>query len=135
MSIRTERVAALLKSDIGGILQMEYQHDAMLTVTTVRVSPDLMQAHVYLSIFSNQDNNTEIFEFIREKTPEIRKKLASRIRHQVRRIPEIHFHLDDTAEYVEKIDALFRKIHDENKDAGDRDQGSEDSGSEDKGSS
>lgn len=111
MSIRTERVAALLKSDLGEILQMDYQHDAMLTITNVRVSPDLMQAHIYLSVFSTSGVHSEVFEFIQEKTPEIRKKLASRIRHQVRRIPEIHFHLDDTAEYVEKIDSLFRKIH------------------------
>ena len=110
MSIRTERVAALLKSDIGEILQQEYQHGTMLTITTLRVSPDLMQAHVYLSIFSTQGETGEIFDFIQEKTPEIRKKLAARIRHQVRRIPEIHFHLDDTAEYVGKIDSLFRKI-------------------------
>ncbi len=111
MSIRTERVAALLKSDLGEILQQEYQYDAMLTITNVRVSPDLMQAHVYLSIFSTAGDQSEVFDFIQEKTPEIRKKLAARIRHQVRRIPEIHFHLDDTAEYVEKIDSLFRKIN------------------------
>ncbi len=111
MSIRTERVAALLKSDLGDILQQDYQHDAMLTVTSVRVSPDLMQAHVYLSIFTTRDDKSETFDFIQEKTPEIRKKLAGRIRHQVRRIPEIHFHPDDTAEYVEKMDSLFRKIH------------------------
>ncbi len=110
MSIRTERVAALLKSDLGEILQQDYQHDAMLTITSVRVSPDLMQAHVYLSIFTTRDVKSETFDFIHEKTPEIRKKLAGRIRHQVRRIPEIHFHQDDTAEYVEKIDSLFRKI-------------------------
>jgi len=111
MSIRTERVAALLKSDLGEILQQDYQYDAMLTITNVRVSPDLMQAHVYLSIFSSAGDHSETFDFIVEKTPEIRKKLASRIRHQVRRIPEIHLHLDDTAEYVEKIDSLFRKIN------------------------
>ena len=111
MSIRTERVAALLKADIGEILQLDYQHDAMLTVTHVRVSPDLMQAHIYLSILATQGDTAENFDFITEKTPEIRKKLASRIRHQVRRIPELYFHLDDTADYVEKIDSLFRKIH------------------------
>jgi ribosome-binding factor A len=110
MSIRTERVAALLKSDLGEILQLDYQHGAMLTITNVRVTPDLMQAHVYLSIFSTSGNDAEVYDFILEKTPEIRKKLAARIRHQVRRIPEIHFHLDDTAEYVEKIDYLFQKI-------------------------
>ncbi len=118
MSIRTERVAALLKADLGEILQQEYQHKSMLTVTSVRVSPDLLQAHVNLSILSNHDDADEIFEFIGEKTPEIRKKLAGRIRHQVRRIPELHFHLDDTAEYVEKIDSLFKKIQSERASSG-----------------
>ncbi len=127
MSIRTERVAALLKSDLGEILQQDYQHDAMLTVTNVRVSPDLMQAHVYLSIFSTSGDHSEVFDFITEKTPEIRKKLASRIRHQLRRIPEIHFHLDDTADYVEKIDSLFRKIN-RKKSGGTSGQSDEESG-------
>lgn len=111
MSIRTERVAALLKADIGEILQLDYQHDAMLTVTSVRISPDLMQAHIYMSVLPMHGDKIENFELVKEKTPEIRKKLATRIRHQVRRIPELHFHLDDTAEYVEKIDSLFRKIN------------------------
>ncbi|MFO8028813.1 MAG: 30S ribosome-binding factor RbfA [Cyclonatronaceae bacterium] len=118
MSIRTERVAAVLKSDLGEILQQDYQHGSILTVTSVRVSPDLMQAHVYLSILPTQGQTEDIFDFIKEKTPEIRKKLATRIRHQVRRIPEIHFHKDDTAEYVEKIDSLFRKIHSGKKEEG-----------------
>ena len=130
MSIRTERVAALLKSDLGEILQMDYQHGAMLTITSVRVSPDLMQAHVNLSVFSTSGNHAEVFDFILEKTPEIRKKLAARIRHQVRRIPEIHFHLDDTAEYVEKIDSLFRKIRkDKSDDPSDREKPDENPGS------
>ncbi|MDG5766630.1 30S ribosome-binding factor RbfA [Balneolales bacterium ANBcel1] len=117
MSIRTERVAALLKADLGEILQLDYQHDAILTVTNVRISPDLMQAHVYLSILSTHGDVEQNFELIREKTVEIRKKLAGRIRHQVRRIPELHFHLDDTADYVEKIDSLFRKIESDRKAA------------------
>lgn len=126
MSIRTERVASVLKSDIAEILQLDYQFNAILTVTNVRLSPDLMQAHVYLSIYDgkNEDFSSELFALIKEKTPEIRKKLASRIRHQVRRIPEIHFHPDDTASYVEKMDALFRKIHnDRNTDPQDAKKG------------
>ncbi|MEX0679977.1 MAG: 30S ribosome-binding factor RbfA [Balneolales bacterium] len=115
MSIRTERVAAILKSDIGEILQLDYQHNSMLTVTNVRISPDLMQAHIFLSVLSNKGDQSEIFDYIKEKTPEIRKKLAGRIRHQMRRVPELHFHLDDTAEYVEKIESLFNRIKSEKK--------------------
>ncbi|MDI6400911.1 30S ribosome-binding factor RbfA [Balneolaceae bacterium ANBcel3] len=110
MSIRTERVSALLKQDLGDILQKEYQHGGMITVTQVRISPDLMQAHVYLSILAPKGDESEHFNFILERTAEIRKKLAGRVRHQLRRVPELHFHRDDTADYVEKIDSLFRKI-------------------------
>lgn len=113
MSIRTERVAALIKSDIGEILQKDYQHGAIVTVTNVRISPDLMHANVYLSVLSTTGSNYELFELITEKTPEIRKKLAGKIRHQVRKIPELHIHLDDTSEYVEKIEHLFQKIQSE----------------------
>jgi len=119
MSIRTERVAAQLKEDLGEILQQDYQHNEMLTITSIRVSPDLLQAHVNLSVLSVKGGKNEVFDFIKEKTPEIRKKLATRIRHQVRRIPELHFHLDDTAEYVEKIDSLFRKINSDRSTSGD----------------
>lgn len=115
MSIRTERVSAQLKADLGQILQQDYQHQAMLTVTAVRISPDLMSARVYLSILPGQGEQEEIFRYIQEKTPEIRKKLAARVRHQLRRVPEIHFHLDDTANYVEKMDSLFRKIESQRK--------------------
>lgn len=125
MNIRTERVAALLKSDLGEILLLDYQHGAMVTITGVRVSPDLMQAHINLSIFSTGGDQSDVFQFIKEKSPEIRKKLALRIRHQVRRIPEIHFHLDDTAEYVEKIDSLFRKVHEGKRETPSSNEGSD----------
>jgi ribosome-binding factor A len=109
MSIRTERIAAQLKRDLGPMLQ-KYQRGSMITVTTVRVSDDLMVAKIYLSIYAPEGNNEAVFEYILESATEIRTELASLIRHQVRRIPELHFHLDDTAEYVNRIENLFKKI-------------------------
>lgn len=112
MSIRTERIASLLKRDLAPIMQ-KFQRGSIITITSVRVSDDLMVAKVYLSIFAPQGNANEIFDFIDEKNAEIRHELAALIRNQVRRIPELHFYLDDTAEYVNKIESLFKKIRDD----------------------
>lgn len=114
MSIRTERLAAQLKRDLGPLLQ-KYQMGSMITVTTVRVSDDLMVAKIYLSIFSPTGNNAQVFDYILEHTGAIRTELAALIRHQVRRIPELHFYMDDTAEYVNKIEGLFKQIQQERK--------------------
>ncbi|MCC5925249.1 MAG: 30S ribosome-binding factor RbfA [Bacteroidetes bacterium] len=112
MSIRTERIAAQLKRDMGPLLQ-KYQRGSMITVTTVRVSDDLMVAKIYLSIYTPDGDNQSAFEYVLENATEIRSELASLIRHQVRRIPELHFYLDDTAEYVNRIEHLFKKIKDD----------------------
>lgn len=109
MSIRTERIAAQLKRDLGPILQ-KYQRGSMITVTTVRVSDDLMVAKIYLSIYTPGGDSTPAYEYVLENATEIRTELAALIRHQVRRIPELHFNLDDTAEYVNRIEDLFKKI-------------------------
>lgn len=112
MSIRTERINSLLKRDLGPILQ-KYQKGSMITITSVRISDDLMVLKVYLSIYAPGGDSNQIFEFILERTPEIRTELAALVRNQLRRIPEIHFYLDDTAEYVNKIESLFQKIQQE----------------------
>ncbi|KPQ00352.1 MAG: ribosome-binding factor RbfA [Bacteroidetes bacterium HLUCCA01] len=109
MSIRTERIAAQLKRDLGPLLQ-KYQRGSMITVTTVRVSDDLMVAKIYLSIYSPSGDSEAAFSYILDNAVEIRTELAALIRHQVRRIPELHFYLDDTAEYVNRIEHLFKKI-------------------------
>ena len=109
MSIRTERVANLLRKDLGSILQ-EYQNNFFITVTTVRISPDLAIAKVYISIYPSDSQQDEIFEFLNHKNVEIRLKLASLVKHQLRKVPELQFYLDDTAEYVNKMESLFNKI-------------------------
>jgi ribosome-binding factor A len=119
MSIRTERLAAQLKADLGNILQKEYQNDYMLTVTSVRVTPDLSIAKVYISIFSEGGDKEEVFEHLKNRNSEIRGKLASLIKNQVRRVPELQFFLDDTAEYVNRIEGLFKQIRDERKNRDD----------------
>lgn len=111
MSFRVERLGALLKKDIGEIIQREFQPDGtFVTVTNVRVTPDLSIAKVYLSVFAPGRDDQVVYEFIDEQVPAIRHKLAGKIRNQVRKIPELHFYADDTSDYVNKMEELFKKV-------------------------
>lgn len=111
MSIRTERLASVIQKDLGEILQREYQMPGtFITVTKVRMSPDLTIAKIYLSVFSPNSDPDSVYQHIDDHNSEIRHTLAGRIRHQVRRIPELHFYVDDSAEYVNKIENLFNKV-------------------------
>lgn len=111
MSIRTERLAAVLQRDLGEILQQNYQMSGtFITVTQVRLTPDLSIAKIYISVFSPDRDSDTVFQYIDDHTDEIRYELAGRIRHQVRRIPELHFYVDDSAEYVNRMETLFNKV-------------------------
>ena len=111
MSIRTERLSALLKKDLGDIIQRDFQPSGtFVTVTQVRVTPDLGIAKVYLSVFAPGKDELSIMEYIDGNIQNIRKKLADRIRNQVRKIPELHFYPDDTSQYVNKMEGLFKKV-------------------------
>ena len=118
MSIRTERLGAVIQRDLGSIIQKDYQHGTIITVTKVRMTPDLLIAKVYLSILAPGRDDDAIFSYLEEHNADIRKKLASKIRNQVRRIPELHFYKDDTAEYVDRMEHLFDEIR---KERGQRD--------------
>lgn len=111
MSIRTERLAAVIQRDLGSIIQKSYQKSgSFITVTQVEVTSDLMNAKVYLSIMAPGKDEDAIFANLQEHVDAIRKELASKIRHQVRRIPELHFSQDKSADHVEKMESLFDKI-------------------------
>lgn len=111
MSIRTKRLGAVIQKDLGEILQQEYQMSgSFITVTRVRITPDLSIAKVYISVFAPDRDPETIFQHINDHIDEIRYELAGRIRHQVRRIPELHFYVDDSAEYVNRIESLFNKV-------------------------
>ncbi|WP_018126640.1 30S ribosome-binding factor RbfA [Balneola vulgaris] len=114
MSIRTKRLGEVLKRDLGQIIQREYQPEGVfITVTKVMMTPDLSIAKVYLSVFAPGRDEQVIYQTLDEHVPQIRHKLAAKIKNQVRKIPELHFYVDDTAEYVNKIETLFKKIDDE----------------------
>ncbi len=119
MSRRIDRVEHLIKQEISLIflykLQDKFQDTTFgfITITSVKVSPDLKTAKIYLSVFEKEKR-----EFVLEKVKGvagyIRTELASRIR--IKFVPELKFFIDDTLDYVEKIEGLIKKIHeDDNK--------------------
>ncbi len=110
-STRQQKVARLIQKDLGDIFQRmgnTLSQGKMITITTVRVSPDLALAKIYLSIFpSNQ--NKEMLVHIQNHTKSIRNELGIRIKHQLRIVPELAFFIDDSLDYVQHIDELLNK--------------------------
>ena len=124
MSIRTERLGSVIQKDIGEILQKNYQPSGtFITVTQVRLTDDLSIAKIYLSIFSPGRDSKPIYEAIDKKQDEIRYQLATKIKNQVRRIPELLFYEDDTAEYVNKMEQLFKKAKKDRSESNEKDSG------------
>ena len=109
-STRLKKVSRLLERDLGEIFQqMAKSHlkGTLLSVTKVRVTPDLSIAKTYISVFP-ADNAQEILAEIRDQTSQIRNELAQRVRQQLRVIPALQFYVDDTLDYQENIDRLLR---------------------------
>jgi ribosome-binding factor A len=116
MSIRTKRIAELVQREIASILQRDYRNQLqpMVTVTHARVTDDLSIAYVYASVMGDTSKKREAtFRQLKELTPEIREKLASRIRHQVRTIPELKFFLDESLQKAKRMENLFDRIREE----------------------
>jgi len=80
----------------------------MISITAVRISPDLAYANIYLSIFPATDPNDSINKIKKNKSL-LRKKLGIAVRNQLRVVPELNFYIDDSAEYAEQIDKLLKK--------------------------
>lgn len=111
-SKRQQKVGRQIQKDLGDIFQREARHlinGTFVTVTAVRMTPDLGIARAYLSFLPDK-NKRLLHETIQENTRFIRQKLAERVRHQLRIVPELQFYLDDTAEYAAKMDALFANL-------------------------
>jgi ribosome-binding factor A len=111
-SKRQQKFAGVIQQDLAAIFQREgaaYLPNTLVTITKVRVTPDLAIARVFLS-FLNTSNTAQSLQQIKSHASEIRYKLGARIKDQVRIIPQLEFFVDDTNEYVERMDKLFEKI-------------------------
>lgn len=110
-STRQLKVSRLIQKELGEIFQKETRllfGNALITVTQVRISPDLGVAKIYVSLFNVPDKQV-LLKSIQEHTKDIRMKLSTRIKKQVRIIPNLVFFLDDSVDYAMRIEELLKK--------------------------
>ena len=108
-SIRQNKVARLLQKEIADIILKESNSlfpGKLLTVTVVRISPDMSIARVYISIFPYKEDEHYI-EYVNQQSKHIRNQLGMHVRHQLRIIPELVFFRDDSLDYAGRIDELL----------------------------
>lgn len=109
-SIRQNKVARLIQRDLSEMFQhecKEYAAGAMLSITTVRVSPDLSYAKIYVSIFPSELSDS-VIKSLEDNNKNIRFILGRKVGKQMRIIPELRFFIDDSLDYIEKIDGLLK---------------------------
>lgn len=106
---RQNKIARLIQKELSEIflLQTKAMNGVLVSVSVVRISPDMSVARVYLSIFPS-DKSQEIVKNINEHAKAIRYELGTRVRYQLRIIPELKFFVDDSLDYAEKIDNLLK---------------------------
>jgi ribosome-binding factor A len=109
---RQKQVAAVLEKELNDIFQrmgLTMIDGGMVSISGVKITPDLFDARIYLSFFQVKDPVAAL-QLIQEKGKEIKKELTARVRHQLRSMPVLSFFIDDTLEYVDKMEKLFREI-------------------------
>ncbi|MGN0066694.1 MAG: 30S ribosome-binding factor RbfA [Bacteroides sp.] len=107
---RQNKIARLLQKELSDIflLQTKSMHGVLVSVSAVRISPDMSVARVYLSIFPSERAD-EIIKNINANMKSVRYELGTRVRYQLRIIPELKFFVDDSLDYAEHIDELLKK--------------------------
>jgi ribosome-binding factor A len=108
-STRLSKIERLVQKELGDIFQKQTQGmpGTLVSVSRVRISPDLSVARAYLSIFPSE-KAPDLLEAIRANTKAIRYDLGQRVRMQLRKIPELSFFIDDSLDYIERIDSLLK---------------------------
>ena len=115
---RQKQVAAVLQQELNDIfmrLGLNMIDGGMVSISSVKVTPDLLEARIYLSLFKVAEPKSSIKK-IEARSWEVKKELSERIKHQLRRIPILQFYLDDTLDYVFKMEDVFKQINASNSD-------------------
>ena len=109
---RQKRIAKLLQQDLAEVLQGEIRRagikNFLISVTKVYVTPDLTLARVYVSVFP-PDKANEVVDALRANAKLIKHEIAQRVRHQLRKMPDLEFYRDDTLDYIENIEKSLKK--------------------------
>jgi ribosome-binding factor A len=114
---RQKQVGGLIQEELNKIFQrlgLNMIDGGMVSISSVKITPDLLEARVYLSFFQVTDAN-EALKKIQERAGEIKWELGNRVRQQLRRIPEIKYFRDDTLDQVFRMEEIFKKISEEKK--------------------
>lgn len=113
---RQQKIARLLQKELSEIFRKETAKvsNVIVSVSAVRITPDLSIARVYLSIFP-PEKSKELLESINASTKTVRYDLAQKVRFQLRKTPELVFYIDDSLDYIEHIDSLLHKKEGEDK--------------------
>jgi ribosome-binding factor A len=109
---RQKQVAGAIQSTMNEIflkLGLTIVDGGMVSISSVKVTPDLLEARIYLSLFQVPDQ-AACFKKIKAQEWEIKKRLGAEMKHQLRRIPVLHFYLDDTLDYVFKMEEIFKTL-------------------------
>lgn len=112
---RQKQIAALLNEELNTIFQrlgLNMIEGGMVSISSVKVTPDLLEARIYLSFFQTKDAQAALKK-VEDRSWEIKKELAARVAKQLRRMPELRYFHDDTLDYVFKMEEVFKKIKDD----------------------
>jgi ribosome-binding factor A len=112
---RQKQVGKMIMEELSDIFMREGLNmidGGMVSISKVTVTPDLLEARVYLSFFQVSDN-AALLQKIKERSGELRKQLGMRVKNQLRRVPELIYYTDDTLDHVFKMEELFKKINEE----------------------
>ena len=120
-SIRQKQIGELLRRYFGMLLTEEgsniYGRNKLVTVTDVKMTPDLLVAKIYISVYGTE-NKQEVILQLEDNYPRLRQALASKVGKQMRRVPELEFFLDDTVDEMYRVDALLNRVNEEDKNLG-----------------
>jgi|ERR1017187_7631038 ribosome-binding factor A len=110
---RQKQVSALLSEELNKIFQklgLNMIQGGMVSISSVKITPDLFEARIYLSFYQIA-NPKDALKLIEDRAWEIKRDLVSSIRNQLRSMPQLSFYIDDSLDYVDKMENLFRELH------------------------
>jgi ribosome-binding factor A len=117
---RQKQVSALLLEEVNKIFQklgLSMIQGGMVSISSVKITPDLFEARIYLS-FYQVANPKDALKLIEDRAWEIKRDLVSSIRNQLRSMPQLTFYIDDSLDYVDKMETLFREINESKPNTG-----------------
>jgi ribosome-binding factor A len=109
---RQKQVAGVLHEELTAIFRkrgLSMIDGALVSISGVKVTPDLLEARVYISIFQASDPSS-VMKKIEDSSFEIKKELTAKVKHQLRRMPELKYYADDTLDHVFRIEELFKNL-------------------------